>query len=147
MKEGRRNLPCSDAGGYDEATFSAVPLNLTIPPTCLRQATSPYTGEAIMRRLLPPREGGKGIRIYSLSPVADVRRTPCTVSRGGNRARSGNFPTMGNFQVRKWSKPHRGFDKKALAHPSRHLFCEAKEMRELYFKFSERNALIALSGT
>ena len=38
-------------------------------------------------------------------------------SRGRNRARSGNFPTMGNFQVRKWAKPHRGFAKKALAHP------------------------------
>ena len=42
-----------------------------------------------------------------------------TVSRGRDRARSGNFPTMGNFQVRKWSKPHRGFAKKALAHPQR----------------------------
>ena len=53
---------------------------------------------------------------------------------------------MGHFQVRKWSKPHRGFDKKALAHPSprrfsegkdlrrnasRNLFCAAKEIREL----------------
>ena len=42
-----------------------------------------------------------------------------TVSRGRDRARSGNFPTTGNFQVRKWSKPHRGFAKKALAHPQR----------------------------
>ena len=25
--------------------------------------------------------------------------------------------TMGHSQVRKWSKPHRGFDKEALAHP------------------------------
>ena len=38
-------------------------------------------------------------------------------SRGRTRARSGNFPTMENYQVRKWSKPHRGFAKKALAHP------------------------------
>ena len=53
---------------------------------------------------------------------------------------------MGHFQVRKWSKPHRGFNKKALAHPSprrscaakdlqrnasRKDFCAAKEIREL----------------
>ena len=46
---------------------------------------------------------------------------------------------MRRFQVRKWSKPHRGFAKKALAHPSRgrlkrgifqgspKRFCEAKD--------------------
>ena len=37
---------------------------------------------------------------------------------------------MGHFQVRKWSKPHRGFAKKALAHPSRNLFRAAKQIRE-----------------
>ena len=75
-----------------------------------------------------------------------------SVSRGRTRARSGNSPTMGNFQVRRRSKPHRGFAKKAPAHPlhregynkvtpsapTGHLplpglpqrFCEAKDLRE-----------------
>ena len=68
-----------------------------------------------------PRKGRKecaGVRwregqnSLSLAPLDSV-------SRGGNCARSGNFPTMGNFQARKWQKAHRAFCKKAFARPRR----------------------------
>ena len=63
--------------------------------------------DAERRHLLPP----------SRCRLSAERRD--SVSRGRDRARSGNFPTMGNFQVRKWTKPHRGFVKKALSRPSK----------------------------
>ena len=40
--------------------------------------------------------------------LGGARRTP---------PRSGNFPTMGNFQARKWQRAHRALRKKALARP------------------------------
>ena len=59
-----------------------------------------------------------------------------TVSRGRDCARSGNFPTMGNFQVRKWSKPTGALPRKhllaleegaggAFAHPEEAKMCSA----------------------
>ncbi|HIZ72896.1 MAG TPA: hypothetical protein H9964_04895, partial [Candidatus Gallimonas intestinavium] len=44
-----------------------------------------------------------------------------TVSAAQGRRRLGleTARSMRRFQVRKWSKPHRGFAKNALAHPSK----------------------------
>ena len=92
----RRSLayaPCGDAGGKGE----------------LRNGAG-ETNEPLKKRIR--RKGGG-----SATPPACLWQA--IFSRGRARARSGNFPTMGNFQVRKWSKPHRGFAKKALAHPQR----------------------------
>ena len=67
---------------------------------------SRYLHHVAARRILKQLEQPRAVFSYA-----------CVFLRGRDRARSGNFPTMGNFQVRKWSKPHRGFDKKAPAHP------------------------------
>ena len=115
-------------GGYNEDS--------TTPPSCLRQATvsrgrdrlrtwkrhapcavskfaggqshtvalprkrplTPYTGEAILKR---------------------SRQATVSAAQGKRRLGQEMPRTMRRFQVRKWSKPHRGFDKKALSRPSR----------------------------
>ena len=61
------------------------------------------------------------LKLFSLTPVLLARWKPCCSSSHASATHLRGNPettrTMRHFQVRKWSKPHCGLAKKALAHP------------------------------
>ena len=65
----------------------------------------------------PPREEPREWRVRSTTPPSYLRQVTVSAAQGKRRLGQGMPRTMGHSQVRKWSKPHRGFAKNALAHP------------------------------
>ena len=115
----RRSLayaPCGDAGGKEISIAlrrrgrqgKNGKLRHLLPQSRCRcsigQQDSSLKKAPIMRRWLNNPSGLP----FASHRLGGARKTP---------PRSGNFPTMGNFQARKWSTPHRGVAKKAFARP------------------------------
>ena len=93
-------------------TPSAAAPSLTTLPTCLRQAT---VSRSRACALVAAKPAGPPLRSSRLDRSACVSSSHASASH--LRGSPISARTMGHSQVRRRSKPHRGFDKKALFRP------------------------------
>ena len=85
---------------------------MTTLPSCLRQATVSRGGDRALVAAKPVCPPLRSSRLDRSACVSSSHTSASHLRGSPETAR-----TMRRFQVRKWSKPHRGFAKKALAHP------------------------------